>query len=280
MSMGPIDVIDMTQDDVEEAAGLLSLPYSQALLTYYVGSLQSFPLVAKEGSEIVGVIVGNKHGNVGWIGHERVKEGADRDGIFARLINKCITELATEKLVIGVEDQEFRSFLESSPYNFEYTTGETYVCLRSTTPPQSSVEAQQANANHRPRILELDEAATGEDRSHLFPQSLTSGWVVVDQGELKGFWIPWGYEPPIAAPNAGPIITAQENDVQTALALLAKQPQGSGTFYNAVVLEGNAGLSALEGKQFSRHKVVPRLHRGSIDWHANQIFGVHSLALG
>lgn len=275
----------MTTDDIEPAsAAILADDWGdrRGWFAYVVASptVHGFVAEAPDGS-IVGSAVAAIHGRVAWIGTIWVRRDARRHGLGAALTAEAMDAAeaagcATQLLVatdagrpmyegLGFEVQTWYRTMEASG-----RTGERPPAVRAF------------RTGDLPAMQALDRRATGEDRSSTLARFAAPGTARVltatvaegDGTRIEGFVIraPWGGGATVAT------------SIEAARAILAARLVAAGperTVRCGVVLDNEAGGSALEADGWTEAWRAPRLIRGAdLTWEPTMLYGQFNHAMG
>jgi len=236
------------------------------------------PIVAELNGGIVGTGVGTVNGAVGWVGTIWVDPAHRGAGLGRALTQTVIDDLEATgcRTLLLVATEQGLPLYEQMGFDVQtrYRIFEAPGLDPATTDPDPAVRVFAAT--DLDAILELDRAATGEDRGHVIRRfaSPASTRVLALDGAARGFVIraPWGGGATIAA------------DAADALRILRARRRASGPDGRVrvgVVEENAAGLARLEAAGLVRVWSAPRLARGGpLDWHPDWIWGQFNHAIG
>ena len=235
------------------------------------------PVVAELDGAIVGTGVGTANGTVGWLATIWVDPGHRRAGLGRALTEALIDDLDVSgcRTFVLVATDAGRRLYERM--GFEVQT--RYQILEAPGPAHESgvdPDVRPFAARDLQAILNLDRAATGEDRRHAIElfASPTSAMVLRDEGGVRGFVIRahWG---------GGATIARSATDSLRLLDARRLIGSRSGRVRAGLLDANQAGLAALEGRGFRRIWSAPRMIRGApLEWHPDWIWGQFNHAIG
>jgi GNAT superfamily N-acetyltransferase len=246
---------------------------------FAVGAPHCDALVATVGDEVVGTGVGTRHGPVGWVGTIFVSSEHRRQGIGQALsaaVCERLEAAGCRSLVLVATDlgrpvYERLGFEETAWYRIF----ERHGTDRSTGTGDPLV--RPFATEDLPAAIELDRAATGEDRRLTLtvageePGGLA---VVSPSGELRGFALraPWG----------GVATIAPEADDAMRLLHERLRAAGPGHLLRTGLVETNHdGRARLEADGWRDARRVVRMGRGEpVRWSPRSIWGQWGMAVG
>ena len=275
------DVRTMTAADVEPATAMIlrgDWGDRRIFLEFATSHPECMPVVALDGSEIVGTGIGTANGPVGWIGAIFVDTSVRRRGIGRHLTEAVIARLEAAgcRTFALVASGEGRPLYQGM--GFELQTA--YATLEAPgTAGAASLDV--AVRTFQPADLEamaaLDRQATGEERGHLIARfaTETSARVLVGAaGTIDAFTVraPWG---------GGATIARTMNDGVRILEARRAAVGPERQVRAGLPLENRAGIARLRSLGWTRSWNAPRMIRGEpIGWHPDLIWGQFAMALG
>jgi len=275
----------MTVDDIEPAvASILADDWGdrRAWFTFAIDNPSCRVFVAEDvDGRLVGTGVLTIHGAVGWVGTIWVASTMRRHGLGLALTDAtleagdeagCRTYLLVatdagrpmyERL--GFEVQTWYRTMEAPPGSF--AAGGT---------PRSDARVRAFRPDDLARLVALDRAATGEDRSASLARLATTGGtrVLERNGAIGGFVVraPWG---------GGATIAPRIEDALTILDARRAAAAPDRRVRCGILVENEAGAEALERNGWVEAWRAPRLIRGdALDWNPGHIWGQFNHAMG
>jgi ribosomal protein S18 acetylase RimI-like enzyme len=236
------------------------------------------PVIAEIDGRLAGTGVGTANGSVGWVGTIWV-DPAHRGAGLGRALTQAVIDgleaAGCRTLLLVATDQglplyERMGFELQTRYRILEAPGLDAVA----TPPDPDVRAfAPADLG---ALLDLDCAATGEDRGHAIRRfaSPETAKVLEADGDVRGFVIraPWGGGATVA-PDAG--------DAMRILDARRRASGPGGRVRVGLVEENAAGLSQLEAAGLVPIWSAPRMIRGEpLDWRPDWIWGQFNHAMG
>ena len=268
----------MTEADVEPAAEVVlrgEWGDRRVFFGWAVGHAQAHPFVAEVGGEIVGAAVGTANGAAGWVGAVFVDAGHRGGGVGRALTDRVVGALedaGCETLVL-VATTAGRPMYER--LGFRYDT--EYHAIEADRLDAGEQSLVPWRLDDLPGMIDLDAAATGEDRAHLLRAfaSPTSASTLRDgRGDLRGFVVraPWG----------GGATVALSVDDGVRILEARRRAAGSGARVRAgLLVENSEALDRLAVLGWRPAWTGPRLIRGpALDWQPTHIWGQFNFALG
>jgi ribosomal protein S18 acetylase RimI-like enzyme len=272
----------MTAADTEPAAEMIRRADWGERLSFFDWAVRRptlAPIVAELDGRIVGTGVGSAHGPVGWVGTIFVAPEQRRSGLgrtLTRAVADDLTERGCRTLVLiatpmgqpvyeregfTVLDDQVRFTIDGLPAD--------------TDAPDPRI--RPFAAADLPSVVELDRAATGEDRSAVLADLLTPLTTVVaidEAGAVRGFLAraPW---------RGGALIAPDPDDALRLLEERRRHTGVSGTA-GAGLLAGNAvGRERLRAAGWNEETGGVRMIRGEpLHWRPEGIWGQFNGALG
>jgi predicted N-acetyltransferase YhbS len=236
------------------------------------------PVIAEIDGRLVGTGVGTANGRVGWVGTIWVDPDHRGAGLGRALTQAVIDRLEASgcrTLVLVATDQGLPLY-ERMGFELQtrYRILEAPGLDATTDAPDAAVRA--FGTADLPAVLDLDRAATGEDRAHAIRRFASPGTAKVLEvaGAIRGSVIraPWGGGATVAT------------NVTDAIRLLDARRRASGVAGRVrvgLVEENVAGLAALEAARLTPIWSAPRLIRGEpLDWQPDWIWGQFNHAMG
>jgi GNAT superfamily N-acetyltransferase len=282
MTLARATIRPMTTADTEPAADLLRRGDFGERLSFFDWTLgrptiRSF--VAEIDGTIVGTGVGSAHGSVGWVGVIFVAADQRRSGLGSRITTVVLDDLESR----GCRTQVLMATPTGRPiYERQgFTTLDRQVRVTiAGLPPDRG----RADPRVRPyadddleAVLELDRAATGEDRSAVLSALLSpaDANVAIDlDGAVRGYLVrpPW----------RGGADIAPDPDDAIRLLDLRRRAIGVGGVVRSVVLASNVvGRERLRAEGWTEELGGTRMIRGEpLDWRPASIWGLLNGALG
>ncbi len=237
------------------------------------------PVVAEEDGVVVGTGVGTANGRVGWVGTIFVDAERRGGGLGRALTEAVIDDLETRgcRTQVLIATDAGRRLYERM--GFEVLTEQ-----RVFSTPGLGAAGHPVSGDLRPPrpadlglILDLDAAATGEDRSGILPSLVTPEAARVADtadGRIEGYVArgPWG--------GAGLVAS----DPDTALLLLEWRRRRAGPVGRvalAIMEENGAGRDRLLAAGWSESPGPVRMVRGEpLTWRPTWLWGQFTGALG
>jgi GNAT superfamily N-acetyltransferase len=270
----------MMPADVDEAADAVSRSGwgdRRIKLAWVAGHAACRPFVAERDGAIVGTGITTVNGSVGWIGTIWV-DPAWRGGGLGKALTLATIEAAesagcsTLVLVATEAGQQLYERL-----GFRIQTNYRIVETPGLGGGAGAPRVRPFRESDLPALIELDAAATGEDRAHVltdFAAPGTTQCVERDDGSLGGFVIraPWGGGATIAPDPADALAILQARR-------LASSPERR---VRAGLLESNpVGLERLRAAGWVDAWHAPRMIRGEMPaWQPAAIWGQFDHAIG
>ena len=239
---------------------------------------QCLPVVAEIDGRLVGTGVGTANGPVGWVGTIWVDPDHRGAGLGRALTQAIIDGLEAagcRTLVLVATDQglplyERMGFRLQTRYRILEAAG---LDPALGAPDKAIREFAPVDL---PAIVDLDRAATGEDREHAIRRfaSPSTARVLDVEGVLGGFVIraPWG---------GGATVATEARDAIRILDARRRASGPGGRVRVGLVEENVTGLAALEAAGLTPIWSAPRLLRGDpVDWRPDWIWGQFNHAMG
>ena len=275
-----VSIRPMTPADVEPAtAAIVRADWGDRRAWFEFATTQPAcrPIVAEADGTLIGTGVGTVNGAVGWVGTIWV-DSAHRGAGLGRALTQavidgleaagCLTLLlvATEQ---GLPLYERMGFELQTRYRILEAPG-----LDADAPADPAV--RPFSGGDLGAILDLDRAATGEDRGHAIRRfaSGESTKVLAAAGEVRGFVIraPWG---------GGATVAPDPADAMRILTARRRASGPGGRVRVGLVEENAAGLAQLETAGLTPIWSAPRLLRGQpLTWYPDWIWGQFNHAMG
>ena len=272
----------MTADDLDPAVEAILADHFGDRRAWFEFSLRSeacHPVVAELDDEIVGTGVATVNGPVAWVGTIWVKRSRRRHGLGTELTDAVIdasTAAGAQTLVLVATDRG-RPLYERMGFEVQtwYRTLEAPgLGARDATSPSA---LRPFRPTDLPAMIELDRAATGEDRAAVLRRLAGPDGTRVfhaDDGAVRGFIAraPWG---------GGATVAPVTDD---ALAILDARRRGYAADKRVrcgILLENEVGAEALERAGWQEAWRAPRMIRGApMDWHPEHLWGQFNHAMG
>jgi predicted N-acetyltransferase YhbS len=236
------------------------------------------PVIAEIDGRLVGTGVGTANGRVGWVGTIWVDPDHRGAGLGRALTQAVIDRLEASgcrTLVLVATDQGLPLY-ERMGFELQtrYRILEAPGLDATTDAPDAAVRA--FGTADLPAVLDLDRAATGEDREHAVRRFASPGTAKVLEvaGAIRGFVIraPWG---------GGATAATNVTDAIRILDARRRASGAAGRVRVGLVEENVAGLAALEAAGLTPIWSAPRLIRGApLDWQPDWIWGQFNHAMG
>lgn len=269
----------MTAADIEPASvAILADDWGdrRAWFEYVVASATVHGFVAESpGGAIVGTAVAAIHGPVAWIGTIWVQSAWRGRSLGAALTDAALGAAADAGCVtqVLVATSAGRPLYERLGFEVQTWYRTMEAPGRSGEPPRGVRAFQPGDLA---AMVDLDRAATGEDRSTALRTFAAPGTsrVLVRDGDVGGFVIraPWGGGATIAG------------SVDDALAILQARLVGAGpgrTVRCGILLDNEAGAAALHAAGWTEAWRAPRLVRGAaLTWDPTMLWGQFNHAMG
>ena len=156
---------------------------------FYLSSPFCYPIAVVEDGKLIGVAAAIIHGKTAWLAHIIVD---------AEQRNRGIGKLITEHLVdwLGQRSCEtillIATTLGAAVYKkvgFE-TEGEYFFYKREEVGLATSIGVFPYSSKHFNAVLELDRKVSGEERRHLLTPHLDNCWIVGNEKNIEGFYMP------------------------------------------------------------------------------------------
>jgi GNAT superfamily N-acetyltransferase len=243
--------------------------------------------VADLDGELVGVAAGAHFGASGWVGGVAVAPERRRAGLGGALTEAVVAHLRDRRagtvLLLATElgrpVYERLGFVAEAEY---VTLTGPSVSGRADAGRLRGGEREPAGlpggvragrAGDRTAVLELDRAATGEDRRRLLGSLWPAGGLVAGGGAVRGYHLasPWR--------GGGATLAA---DPEAGLALLQAVRRTDAEEVAVSLPAGNrAGVLALAATGFQERSRTTRMHLGPpLAWRPEAVFGAHNLFWG
>lgn len=271
----------MTPADVEVAtAAILRASWGDRRTWFEFATTQPAcrPVIAEIDGRLVGTGVGTANGAVGWIGTIWVDPDHRGAGLGRALTQAVIDGLdasGCRTLVLVATDQGLPLY-ERMGFRLQtrYRILEAPGLDPATAASDSAVRA--FDPADLPAIVDLDRAATGEDREHAIRRfaSPATARVLDIEGVIRGFVIraPWG---------GGATVAAEAADAIRILDARRRASGPGGRVRVGLVEENVGGLATLEAAGLTPIWSAPRLIRGDPrDWRPDWIWGQFNHAMG
>jgi GNAT superfamily N-acetyltransferase len=236
------------------------------------------PVVAELDGALAGTGVGTRNGSVGWVGTIWVEPERRGGGLGRALTQAVIDRLEASgcrTLVLVATDQGLPLY-ERMGFELQtrYRILEAPGLDATTDAPDAAVRA--FGTADLPAVLDLDRAATGEDREHAVRRfaSPRTAKVLEIAGAIRGSVIraPWG---------GGATVATNVTDAIRLLDARRRASGAAGRVRVGLVEENVAGLAALGAAGLTPIWSAPRLIRGeSLDWQPDWIWGQFNHAMG
>jgi ribosomal protein S18 acetylase RimI-like enzyme len=245
---------------------------------------QAFVAEDREG-RVVGTGVLTVHGSVGWIGTIWVARSNRRRGIGLALTEATLEaadDAACTTLVLVATDSG-RPLYERLGFEVQtwYRTMEAPGGIGHRDGPDADLDdaatrIRSFRAGDLPAVIDLDRAATGEDRSASLGllASPDGSRVLERDGVIVGFLIraPWG---------GGATVAPLVGDALELIEARRRMTAPDRRMRCGILIENEAGAEALEARGWVEAWRAPRLIRGAaLDWRPEQIWGQFNHAMG
>jgi GNAT superfamily N-acetyltransferase len=230
--------------------------------------------VADLDGELVGVAAGAHFGASGWVGGVAVAPERRRAGLGGALTEAVVAHLRDRQAgtVLLLATELGRPVYE----RIGFVAEAEYVTLAGPPAPGRAGLAggvRVGRAGDRVAVLELDQAATGEDRRRLLGALWPAGGLVAGGGVVRGYHLasPWR--------GGGATVAA---DPEAGLALLQAVRQADAEEVSVSLPAGNRpGVLALAAAGFQERSRTTRMHLGPpLPWRPEAVFGAHNLFWG
>ena len=284
--MNAVRIRPMLAADVDAATALIlgeDWGDRRTWFEFATSQAECHPVVAIVDDEVVGTGVGSANGPVGWVGTIFVASARRRTGLGQGLTEAVCEALdaAGCRILVLVSTDEGLPLYERLGFRLQTH----YRILEAPGLPRRELSAAEAGgprvrafrAGDLEAMARLDQAATGEDRSHAlrrFATPQSSKVLAMPDGTIAGFVVraPWGGGATIAAaPDAAMRIL----DARRRAAGLA------GRVRVGLLEENAAGLDLLERAGLHPVWSAPRLARGEpLEWRPDWIWGQFNHAMG
>jgi GNAT superfamily N-acetyltransferase len=243
-------------------------------------------VVAEDGDgRVAGTGVLTIHGTVAWIGTIWVASRMRRHGIGRAMTDATIAagDDAGCRTFLLVATQAGRPMYERLGFEVQtwYRTMEAPGGLRHRDGPSADFDdaatrIRSFRADDLAAMIQLDRAATGEDRSRTIEMlSAPDTTRVVERGgALVGFLVraPWG---------GGATIAPRVGDALELIEARRRATAPDRRMRCGILLENQAGAEALDARGWSEAWRAPRLIRGApLDWQPAHIWGQFNHAMG
>ncbi len=274
----PVIIRRMTAVDVEPAAEIVRRGEwgdRRVFFGWAAEHAEAHPFVAEIDGALVGTAVGTRNGATGWVGSVFVDAAHRGRGVGGALTDQVIgaleaTGCETLLLVATTAGQPIYERL-----GFRYDT--EYHAIEADGLDTGEPALAPWQPADLPSMVELDAAATGEDRSHLlrgFASPTSATTFRGADGDLRGFVVraPWG----------GGATVALSTDDGVRVLEGRRRAAGPGARVRAGLLaENEAGLERLAALGWRPSWTGPRLIRGRpLEWQPTRIWGQFNFALG
>ena len=270
----------MTAADVDPAADALlrdDWGDRRATFAFAAGQPGCRAFVADTNGAIVGTGIVTLNGPVAWIGTIWVDPDWRRAGLGMALTQTTIDAAEADgcqTLVLVATDAGRRLY---EKIGFEVQT--TYRILEASglAGVAADPRVRAYRADDLEAMVDLDVAATGEERRHLlaaFAGPETTRCLERTDGTLGGFVVraPWG---------GGATIAPDPEDAAAILHARRLAAGSDGHVRAGLLAENEAGLALLERDGWVEAWRAPRLIRGEpLDWHPEWIWGQFNHAMG
>ncbi len=292
----PVTIRPMRTSDVDPAAEVMiggGWGDRRRFLGFAVAHAGCFPFVAEVEGRIAGTGVATVNGAVGWVGLIFVDEALRGRGLGTSLSATVIDALERAGCVslallasplgrpvyarLGFEAElDYRILVAAAGGRPDDPPGPS-TSIGDDSPDDGASRLRAFAPEDLREVLELDGAATGEDRAHLLRDivgPLTTIVAVRGSGEVVGFdaTVPWGTHPTIAP--------ALPDGVRLLEARRQRAPGGSDV-RTALPEVNRAGLTTLENLGWRAERGLTRMVRGApIPWRPDAIWGQFNYAIG
>jgi GNAT superfamily N-acetyltransferase len=280
------------QPELSQLGGLYARAGFAARLAGVVGfaraRLGGEVFVADLDGELVGVAAGAHFGASGWVGGVAVAPERRRAGLGGALTEAVVAHLRDRRagtvLLLATElgrpVYERLGFVAEGEY---VTLAGPPVTGRSAgggrpwgterEPAGLPAGVRVGRAGDRTAVLELDRAATGEDRRRLLGALWPAGGLVAGDGAVRGYHLasPWR--------GGGATLAA---DPEAGLALLQAVRRSDAEEVSVSLPTGNRpGVLALAATGFQERSRTTRMRLGPpLVWRPEAVFGAHNLFWG
>jgi ribosomal protein S18 acetylase RimI-like enzyme len=236
------------------------------------------PVIAEIDGRLVGTGVGTANGRVGWVGTIWVDPDHRGAGLGRALTQAVIDRLEASgcRILVLVATDQGLPLYERMGFELQtrYRILEAPGLDATTDAPDAAVRA--FGTADLPAVLDLDRAATGEDRAHAIRRFASPGTAKVLEvaGAIRGFVVraPWG---------GGATAATNVTDAIRIIDARRRASGAAGRVRVGLVEENVAGLAALEAAGLTPIWSAPRLIRGeSLDWQPDWIWGQFNHAMG
>jgi GNAT superfamily N-acetyltransferase len=235
------------------------------------------PIVAEADGGLVGTGVGTVNGSVGWVGTIWV-EPTHRGGGLGRALTQAVIDdleaAGCRTLLLVATDEglplyQRMGFMLQTRYRILEAPG-----LTTDEAPDDAIRPFESA--DLAAILDLDRAATGEDRGHAIRRFASGESTKVQSigGDVRGFVIraPWG---------GGATIAPDPADALRILDARRRAHGPGGRVRVGLIEENAAGLARLEAAGLVPIWSAPRLIRGEpLNWNPDWIWGQFNHAIG
>jgi GNAT superfamily N-acetyltransferase len=282
MASRDVEIRPMTRADVARAADLVrrnDFGEREQFFAWAVDQPTIRPFVAVGGShEIVGTGVASAHGHTGWVGVIFVAPERRGSGLGSRITTAVVDELerrgCRSQLLIASplgrpihERMGFTDLARQVRFSGDALAG----------PGEPAETIRPYDVRDLDAVIELDRAATGEDRAAVLRTLLATedAWITRDAADrATGYFLrpPW---------RGGAVIAEDPGDA-LALLELRRRVTASGGHAGANVLASNErGRAALTAAGWQEELANVRMVRGEpLDWQPSWIYGQLNGALG
>ena len=253
----------------------------EQFLAWSLGQPTIAPFVAVDGLEVVATGIASAHGPVGWVGVIFVAPDRRGSGLGRAITRRVIEELEAR----GCRSQVLIASPQGRPIYEREGFAELGRQVRFTAEPIADSEAEpfvaerlrSFRSDDLDAVLELDRAATGEDRSAVLRVLVDadSTWLTVDAADRPtGFFLrpPW---------RGGAVIAPDPDDALVLLELRRRQTSAHGHAGAGVLASNETGRARLRAAGWHEEVANVRMLRGErLDWDPNAIWGQLNGALG
>lgn len=188
-----MDIQTLEYDDINLITGLLPPGWEATIptLEFYTNTNFCFPIKVTIDKKIVGVGTTIIHNDVAWLAHIIVHPDY-RNQSIGKLITQTLVDNSISKccdtiylLATDLGEPVYKKIGFETETEYLYFKGEKIIGAY-----KNAENIAAFNSNFKQQISNIDQQVSGEDRMFQLEQHLSSGFVYIQDNDVKGFYLP------------------------------------------------------------------------------------------